>query len=193
VRINDIIRERLGTDISTFAGATTTGEVPLPDEFVNGLIAERLAGHAQIAALQVQAQEGDVVAVQFVPRARLLPPVRILARVERQPEFPENPRLILRWTMPAAGPLAMFAAPVLSYFKALPPGIRMNGDRLVVDVAESLRSRGFDEVLGFVRRLTVHTRPREFLVRFELGVERRRPDGPDEGGPEGPPLRDAGT
>jgi hypothetical protein len=170
VRINDIIRERLGTDISTFAGAATSGELPLPDAFVNRLIAERLAGHAQIAALQVEAQEGDTVAVQVVPRARLLPPVRILARVERQPEFPQHPLLILRWTMPTAGPLAMFAAPVLAYFKALPPGIRMTGDRLVVDVAELLRARGFDEVLGYIRGLAVHTRPGGFLVRFELGV-----------------------
>ena len=73
MRVTDIIRERLGVGIGTFAGAAMAGELPLPNQFVNRLIAERLAGHAQIAALEVQAQEGDTVAVQVVPRARLLP------------------------------------------------------------------------------------------------------------------------
>lgn len=187
MRVTDIIRERLGVDIGTFAGAAMAGELPLPNEFVNRLIAERLAGHAQIAALEVQAQEGDTVAVQVVPRARLLPPMQVLARVEHQPEFPHHPLLVLRWTMPAAGPLAMFAAPVLGYFKALPPGIRMSRDMVAVDVAESLRSRGFDDLLGLIRRLTVHTRPGAFLVRFELGVEGPPKAEPRQGGPEGPP------
>ena len=170
MRITDIVRERLGIDIATFAGAQAAGELPLSDELVNRLIAERLAGHAQIASLQVQSQDGDTVAVQVVPRARLLPPMHILARVEQQPELPQHPLLILRWSMPSAGLLAIFAAPALSYFKALPPGIMMNGDRLSVDVAELLRSRGFDDVIGFIRRLSVHTRPGALLVKFEVGV-----------------------
>lgn len=190
MRVTDIIRARLGVDIGTFAGAAMAGELPLPNEFVNRLIAERLAGHAQIAALEVRAQEGDTVAVQVVPRARLLPPMQVLARVEHQPEFPHNPLLVLRWTMPAAGPLAMFAAPVLGYFKALPPGIRMSGDRVAVDVAESLRSRGFDDLLGLVRRLTVHTRPGAFVVKFELGVDGPPEARPRQGGPEGPPREE---
>jgi hypothetical protein len=170
VGINDTIRDRLGVDLGTFAGAHLTGEVPLSDDFVNRLIADRLANHAQIAAVRVRAQEGDSIDAQVVPRSRLMPPLRVVARVERQPEFPDNPLLILRWSMPAAGPLAMFAAPLLSYFKAMPPGIRMDGDRIGIDLREMLRSRGFGDVLGLIRRLEIHTRPGGFVAQFELGV-----------------------
>jgi hypothetical protein len=170
VSITDTIRERLGVDIATFAGAHFGGEIPFTDVFINRLIAERLAGHAQIAAVRVQAEEGDTVGVQIVPRARLLPAMRIVARIERQPEFPQHPFLLLRWSMPAAGPLAMFAAPIVSYFKAMPPGIRMDADRIAVDVGELLRSRGFEDLLGFIRRLTVHTRPGAFVAQMEMGV-----------------------
>ena len=168
--IADTVRERLGVDIGTFTGARAAGEVPLSDEFLNRLIAERLANHAQISALHVAAQQGDAIAVEVVPRARLIPPVRILARIERQPE-PQNPILLLRWSMPSAGPLALLAAPVLSYFKAMPPGIRLEGDRLAVDVRELLVSRGMGEVLGFIRRLEIHTRPGAVIAQFEVGVE----------------------
>jgi hypothetical protein len=170
VPITDTIRQRLGVDLATFSGAQLAGEIPLTDELVNHLIAERLAGHPQVAAVRVHAQEEDTLAVEVVPRARLLPAMRIVARIERQPEFPQQPFLILRWSMPAAGALAMFAAPVVSYFRALPPGIRLDADRIVVDVRELLRSRGFEDVIGFIRRLAVHTRPGALVARFELGV-----------------------
>ena len=168
--ITDTIRERLGVDLAAFGGAHLVGEIPLTDEFINRLIAERLAGHPQISAVRVQAQDGDTLGVEVVPRARLLPAMRIVARIERQPEFPQQPFLLLRWSMPAAGPLAMFAAPLVSYFKALPPGIRLDADRIVVDVRELLRSRGFEDVFGFIRRMGIHTRPGALVAQFEMGL-----------------------
>jgi hypothetical protein len=170
VSINDFVRERLGLDLREFAGASASGEIPLSDDFINRLIAGRLANHPQISAVRIQAQEGDTIAIQVVPRLRMMPPLRILARIERQPELPRHPFLLLRWTMPAAGPLALFAAPVLSYFKATPPGIRMDGDRVEIDLRALLRARGLEDVLGFIRALAIHTRPGGFVARFELGI-----------------------
>ena len=170
VSINDIVRQRLGVDLREFAGGNVSGEIPLSDDLVNRLIAERLANHPQIAALRLQAQEGDAIAIQLLPRMRMMPPLRIAARIERQPEFPQRPILVLQWSMPAAGALALFAAPVLSYFKAMPRGIRMDGDRIAVDVYELLRSRGVEDVAGLIRRLEIHTRPGGFVARFDLLV-----------------------
>ena len=170
VSINDFVRERFGVDLGEFAGTNLSGEIPLSDDLVNRLMAERLANHPQIASVRIQAQEGDTIAIQLVPRMRMMPPLRIMARIERQPELPQRPFLLLHWTMPAAGPLALFAAPVLSYFKAMPPGIRMDGDRIAIDLRELLRARGLEEVLGFVRALAVHTRPGGFVARFQLGL-----------------------
>lgn len=169
MNIPDTIRERFGIDIREVAGATVAGEIPVSDALVNRLIAERLR-HPQIAAIRVQAQENGVVNVLVVPAARMMPSLKLTARIERQPELPQNPTLLLHWSMPAAGPLAMFAAPVLSYFKALPPGIRMDGDRIAVDLRELLRARGLDDALMFLRALTIHTRSGGFVVRFDLAV-----------------------
>ena len=168
--ITDTIRERLGVDIGTFAGANVSGEIPLPDDFINRLIAQRLSGHPQVQAVRVESHDGDALVVHVVPRARLLPAMRIVAQIESQPEFPQNPILLLRWSMPAAGALAMFAAPIVSYFKAMPPGIRMDADRIAIDVRELLRGRGFEDVIGFIRRLAVHTRQGAVMARFELGL-----------------------
>jgi hypothetical protein len=164
------LRDRFGIDLPDIAGTTLTGEIPLSDALVNRLIAERLANHPQVSSVRVQAEEGDRVAVLVTPRSRLMPPVKISALVERQPEFPGAPVLRLHWTMPALGPLAMLAAPALAFFKALPPGIRVEGDRLFVDVRQLLESRGLGEVVGMIRRADIHTRRGGFVVRFEVGV-----------------------
>jgi hypothetical protein len=170
VNIPNLFRERTGLDLGEFGGSTLAGEIPVTEALVNRLLAQKLAQHAQIGSLRVQAQPNDSVAIQVVPRARLMPPVNITARIERQPEFPANPVLLLRWSMPAAGPLALFAGPMLSYFKAMPQGIRMDGDRVAVDLRELLRSRGLDDVVGFVRKLEVHTRPGGFVLRVEAAT-----------------------
>ena len=59
---------------------------------------------------------------------------------------------------------------MLSCFKAMPPGISMDGDRVAVDLRELLRSRGLDDVIAFVRTLEVHTRPGGFLLRFQAAT-----------------------
>lgn len=170
MNLSETIRERLGVDITAFAGTRAAGELPLSDEVINAQIAARLAGHPRIAELTVRAQEGDAVEVKVVPTGRFLPELTILARIVEQPDFPAHPQILMRWSVPGAGKLAMLAGPALAFFKALPPGIAMHGDRLVVDIATLLQSRGFGEVVGFIRQLSVHTRPGGFLVQFEIGI-----------------------
>jgi hypothetical protein len=170
LNLSDIVRERTGLELREIAGTMLAGEVPLGDGLVNRLLAERLAGHPQIAAVRVQAQPNNSVAIQVEPRARLMPQINLMARIERQPDFPLDPTLLLRWSMPAAGPLALLAAPVLGYFKAMPPGIRMDGDRVAIDARELLRHRGLDDIVALIRKLEIHTRPGGFMVRFEAGI-----------------------
>jgi hypothetical protein len=170
LNLNEIIRQRVGVELREIAGSTLAGDIPLSDALVNRLLAERLAQHAQVAAVRVQAQPNDSVAIQVVPRARLMPPVNVTARIERQPEFPQHPVLLLRWSLPAAGPLALFAAPVLGFFKAMPQGVRMDGDRIAVDLRELLHARGLDDITPLIRKLEIHTKPGGFALSVEVGI-----------------------
>lgn len=156
-------------DLADVSGASIAGEIPFSDAVVNRLIAERIANHPQIASVLVQAREADTVAITVTPRSRLMPAVNISARIERQPEFPHSPTMLLRWTMPAIGPLAtLVAGPALAFFKALPRGLKADGDLIAVDLRELVQSRGLGEVMGFIRQAAIHTRPGGFVFRFEL-------------------------
>jgi hypothetical protein len=62
----------------------------------------------------------------------------------------------------------MFAGPVIAYFKTMPPGISIDGDRIWVDLHALLRGQGLGEAVPFLRGVRVLTREQRFLVQFEL-------------------------
>lgn len=165
-----LFRERTGLDLREFTGAAVTAEIPISDDLVNRTLAERLLDHPHLTGIRVQAQDGDACDVQVVPRARFLPPIRIVARIEQQPQLPQHPVLLLRWSMPGAGALSMFAGPALAFFKAAPPGIQMDREHIAVDIQQLLAARGLDGALAFVRRLEVHTRAGGFVARVDLAI-----------------------
>ena len=150
---------------------TISGELQISNEALDRVIATRLAElSGPIAGAQIEALDDDTFTAQLSPRARLLPAVRIVARIEQQPELPDRPRLGLRWSIPGMGPLGLLAAPVLTFLKALPPGIQADEDRIVVDIGDLLRAQGLDDLLRHVSRLRVHTRMGAVIVRFDLTV-----------------------
>lgn len=169
--ISDRVRQALGVDLDNFSGGTLSGDIPLTDAFVNRMIAERLAAsQGPVGEALVQTQDAEQLTIQLSMRAsRMIPSVKIAARIEQQP-VPGTGVLGLRWSMPSMGPLALFAAPALSYFKALPPGIHVDGDRISVDVAEVLRTQGMGDLVRYITGLRVTTRSGMFIVQFEMRI-----------------------
>jgi hypothetical protein len=164
------LRERFGIGLQDITGATVRGELPVSEAAVNRLVAARLANHPQIESVQLRAEDGDAITVMVTLRSRLIPSIPIRVRVDAQPDFPDRPVLVLRWTMPGLGPLAMFAGPLLAFFKKLPQGIRSDGDRVAVDLRDLLQGRGLGDVAALIRGAAVHTHKGGFVVRFELGA-----------------------
>jgi hypothetical protein len=165
----DHLLARVGLSRADLDGTAVQGEVPLSNGVVNRLIADQLSRRSTpVASVQVDGGEADSAAILVVPKARLVPPIRVRIRIEQQPEFPQDPVLRLRWSMPSAGPLALLAGPALALFGTLPPGVRLDGDRLAIDLGELLASRGLGALAGCIRSLRVHTRPGGFLLRFDV-------------------------
>lgn len=170
--VADRVHQALGIHLQDLSGASLTGEIPLQDAFVNRLLADRLARtEGPVAAARVEARDQGRVSIELSMRGpRLMPGVTIEARIEQQPQFPQPAILGLRWSVPGIGPLALLAAPALAYFKALPPGIRVEGARILVDVGELLRQRDLGDLIGYLAGLRITTRSGIFLVQFELRI-----------------------
>jgi hypothetical protein len=167
------LRSLAGESFQELAGACMSGELPLTNAVVNRLIAERLAASSgPVSAVQIEALDDDTFSAQLSLRAKMIPGIRIVGRIEEQPQLPQRPILAIRWSMPGIGPLGMFAGPALTFLKALPRGLRADDDRVLVDVSELLRSQGLGDLLPFVARVQLHARRGAFLLQFELRVQR---------------------
>jgi hypothetical protein len=168
------LRDALGVEIDErdVAGGVVSGELPLSNALVNRIAAQQLrARGGPVTAARVDALGDDRFAVELLVRAPVpIPPIRIVASIEQQPVFPSPGVLGIRWSMPALGPLALFAGPALAFLKKTPPGMRVDGDWLTVDVAGLLRERGFGDLLRYVTGARLRTRAGAFVLQFELRV-----------------------
>jgi hypothetical protein len=55
-------------------------------------------------------------------------------------------------------------------FDALPPGIRLEHERIYVDVQKLLETRGFGQYLGYVKELEVHTVEGALVVSLRASI-----------------------
>ena len=107
---------------------------------------EREAMAATIAAAWAAHHPGAVSVT--APRAADWPftyPLRL--------ELPASPVLILR--LETSGLLSL-AGPALRFLDALPPGIRVEHDRIYVDLAKLLAARHLESYLAYVKELRVN-------------------------------------
>jgi hypothetical protein len=168
-RLNELF-QRWGIDPGEIAGTSIVAEIPIKETLINRLIAGRLEGHPHVASVHVTLSEGDEALVRVEPRARLMPSIPVVVRIEQQPDLPRDATLRLRWSIAASGLLTLVTGIVARYVKSMPPGIELNRDVIVVDVETLLRTRGLEEVLGLLHRIAFHTRPGALLVQLQAGL-----------------------
>jgi hypothetical protein len=146
------------------------GELPVTDAVINRVLGDSFAGSAgPVTGVRVHAADGDTLHValslQGVPMISRVP---VTLTIDQQPVLPHSPVLGLTWSLAGLGALARIAAPFVTRVKRLPPGVRIDGDRVLVNVADLLRAQGLDEALRHMTLLQVHTRDGQVRLHFEL-------------------------
>jgi hypothetical protein len=63
-----------------------------------------------------------------------------------------------------------FAGGAAAFFNLLPPGVRMEGDRVLVNIAELARRHGRADMLELVRRLHVTTEDGAVVLEVDVSV-----------------------
>lgn len=167
-------RRLFGAVFEEIDGARVSGEVPVSEGLLNRLIADKLrAADGPIASAELQVRAHEELAIRLrLRKPSFAPAVIVMLQIERQPAPPAMD-LVARWSLPGLGLLAAVAAPVVSFFKKPPPGMRIDGDRIVVDLAAIARDQGVGPLLPFVTGLSLSTRDRVLVVAFSLAVPGR--------------------
>ena len=166
-RVRRVLDRLEATGFAELDGATLAATVPIRERLLNEVIAEWLpAGH--VRELQVHPRAGNRVGVRVrVGTSALLPPVNLTVVIDRQPIFPASPVLVLRLEI---GGLLSLAGSALRFLDALPAGIRVERDRVFVDLAKLLEAQGLERWLGHLEDLQINSAEGSLLVSVRAAV-----------------------
>jgi hypothetical protein len=149
-------------------GAEASATVPVSERLLNEIIRDVLPLSVPIRDLHVRPQAGDRFAVRArIGSSALLPAITLSVLIDRQPDLPSSPILVLKLEM---GRLLSLAGPALRFLDALPPGIHVERDRLHVDLARLLAARGLSSYLQYVEQLRVNTVDGAVVLSFRVRV-----------------------
>lgn len=150
-------------------GADAAVTLPVSERLLNEAIAELVPRSAPVRDLHVRPLADDRLAVHLrIGSSSLLPAITLTVSIERQPAFPDSPVLILK--MERSGLLAL-AGPALRFLNALPPGIRVEHDRIYVNLLTLLEVRGLAHYLGYINELNVKTVEGALIVSFRASIK----------------------
>ena len=173
-RLAALLTRQRDRGFSDFAGASAVLTLPIADRLLNDAMTEALPPSAPVRDVQLTSRSGNRIGVRFrIGAASFLPPFNLTLVIERQPDLPRSAVLVLRMEM---GGLLSLAGPALRFLDALPPGVQVEKDLILVDLATLLAQRGLGELLEYAEEVQITTTEGSLVVGLRAhvpGPERR--------------------
>jgi hypothetical protein len=139
------------------------------ERLINEIVATTIRQGGPVREVGVHPVAGNAFSVRVAPRASLLPSLTVRLEIERQPDLPSSPFLVLR--MATMGGLLGFAGSALPIGNMLPPGVRLEGDRIVVDLRAIAADQGSAGLLEHVTQLRVNTEEARVVLHLDLAID----------------------
>jgi hypothetical protein len=166
-RLQKILMRQQAAGFPDLRGAEASLTLPISDRLLNEILSEGVTLPAQVRELRVHAHAGNRIGVRVKVGASFLPAINLTLVIDRQPELPASPVLGLKLEL---GGLLSLAGPALRFLDALPPGIRVDRDRIYVDLAKLAEQRGLESWLAYLDLLHVETAEGSLVVTLRAAV-----------------------
>jgi hypothetical protein len=176
-RLLEIFR---GNRFAEFEGAEGAATLPVPAGLLTELVRSRLPPAIQAEGFGIYVEPDDVIRVEVrLTRPSFLPLLKVRLKIERQPEFPASPVLGLRLLSQG---IAALAGPASRLFQIMPPGIRLDGDLLTINLADQLEQYGVGDALQYITDLRLTTAPGRLVLQVRAAVPPAAPIGASTAG-----------
>ena len=151
------------------AGSEAHSVIRVSERILNAIISEQIQGSASVRELHVTPHAANRLTVRLdLAKPSFLPAFTIEVRIDKQPVLPDDP--VLGLTLSGIAGLLRFAGPAVGFLKVLPPFVRMEGERVFVDLRAALAPHGLTWVLDYVKDLAVGSEEGRLIVAFAAGV-----------------------
>ena len=151
-------------------GARGSARIPVSRALLNTLVAGALAGHGTpLRSMEIRPRDGDRFDVEIAVTWPFVPSLHATFAIERQPALPDSPVLVLRFAF--RGAVGAIASRLVTSFEhKLPAGVRLDGDRLLLDLAALAAPSPAGPFLGYIRALELHTLEDRAVIDVELAI-----------------------
>ncbi|HEY3042706.1 MAG TPA: hypothetical protein VGJ39_01700 [Vicinamibacterales bacterium] len=151
------------------AGTRMSARVPISRNLLNRLVRSTVAASPHVRDVDIRPHAGDAFDVLITLSWPFVPAIKVAVIIERQPQFPASPAVVLRWSL--FGAAGVIASRFIAWLDRLPAGARLDGDRLVLDIRRLAEGTTAASVLPYIRSLAFHTIDDRVVVEVDMEIE----------------------
>lgn len=163
--MDKLLKKLIDSNFSDLNGATVDASIPVPQSLINELIKDALRGNRNIASIQVSVHTQNQVAANV--KTTLLPwSLNLQLKLDKEVDFASYSSPKIRAWLENNRLLGTLG----SVFNALPEGIKLYGNQVVVDLGAFLRTPEQRKYLNLVKSVGIRTEEGKVMldVRAEI-------------------------
>lgn len=168
-RLDSLLARLQTTRFVDLSGSESYTVIRIGETLLNVAAATFLSSSSAVRNVTLHPRAGNEIHVQLkLAKPAFLPAFNVTLHIEQQPQLPEHPELGLR--LSGAGGLLRLAGPAIGSSGALPHGVRLDGDRIFVNVRTLLEQRRRADLLDYVEQLHVSSEETRLALAVQLRV-----------------------
>jgi hypothetical protein len=165
--MDKIFQRIIDNDFSELRGMTVDAAVPVPEALLNELMQAALHGNKTIQSVRVAVHPQNKVSADV--KTTLLPwSLNLKLKLDKFIDFASYSSPKLRAWMENNRLLGSLG----SLFNALPEGVKLYGDQLVVDVAAFLPAPEHQRLLALVKSVGIRTEAGNIILDVRIEVDK---------------------
>ena len=160
-----IFQKIIRNNFSDLKGITVDATIPIPQSLINEIIETSLKGNKNIASVRVSVSAQNRVAADI--KTTLLPwPLNLKLKLDTSVDFASYSSPKIRAWMENNRLLGSLG----SLFNALPEGIKLYGDQVVIDLGAFLRTPDQKRLLSLVKSVGIRTEEGTVILDAKIEV-----------------------
>src|SRR5688500_12134507 len=163
--VNEIFQKLIANNFSELDGLAVDASIPVPQHMINEIIEAALHGNQNIEYCRVSIGEQNRLSVNLkTPRWPW--PLNLKIWIFRSVDLTPSPRIrVLLENNILLGKLG-------SFFKALPEGVKLYGEQIVIDVRSFLQTEQQRKLLELIKSAEIQTEDGKLIFDIKIGINK---------------------
>ena len=162
--MDEIFQRIIENNFSDFKGLAVDASIPVPEQLINEIIEAALRGNKGIEYCRLSIGEQNRISVKL--KTTMLPwPLDLKLKLFRSLDLARSPRVR------ASLENNLLLGKIGSFFKALPEGVNLYGNQVVLDIGSFLGTPGQTRFLDLIKSAEINTEAGKVILDARIRVD----------------------